>query len=356
MVEHSGIGTYIRGLMEGMASLPEAELRPRFVFVGPEKKLREYPVFETLGEFFDWDAPLYSLREQFSFPNIKDADAYHFPHYNVPLKLEGRWFVSIHDVIHLAFPGALDPFQRICARILMKHAANRAECVFTGSQTARRDLQKYLRLGSRTVRVIPHAVSETWQLLPDDEAAMLRKKSGLPYNYVLAVGSHKLHKHLEHLVQAFSRWPQRTAQGLTLVLCGVDESHLASFTRKVMSCNCDLFMLPYIPYQELAAVYQGARAVIFPSLYEGFGLPVLEAQRMGAPLIASNRTSIPEVAGEGALYFDPMSDVDLHRQLDAALHDQTIRDQIVAEGHKNEQRFHWVESARQVVRTYNACL
>ena len=359
MVRHSGIGTHIRGLAESMVGHGSGPDRVEFTFLGDPQLLREYPCFRDARGLVRASMPVYGVREQLMFPRVHDADAYHFPHYNVPFGLRRPFFVTVHDLIHLLFPEfvASRP-KRWLGRHVLLRAVRKALALFTVSERSRRDLVEVLGVAPERVVVVPNAVSETFRPLSPEAMELARSAMDLPQRFLLAVGINKPHKNLRFLVEAFCQWRRRAGSDMRLVLCGPrleDKGELLA-TAAEGEVAGHVIVLPYMDHRRMPALYQAAQALVFPSLYEGFGLPLLEAQRVGTPVIASSAASIPEVAGDGALYFDPGNREELIGRLDELAGDDTLRCSLRQRGFANEQRYRWDVAAQHVLDTYRRCL
>lgn len=376
MVHHSGIGTHIRGLAEGLHALrTESEpgdpsAPPPLAFLGDPELLGRYPFFRDAGPIHAWRAPIYSAAEQVAMPRVSRAAAWHFPHYSVPQILRPRrpFAVTIHDLIHLLFPEvAGSRAKRMAGRLLMESAVRRARAVLTVSECSRRDIARVLRVPEERILITPNAVHPSFQPVAPGEVGALRRTLGLPARYLLAVGIRKPHKNLEFLIETFLRWKKSRASGaggeLHLVLCGLRGEDQAALARLAAERGggegekAAVRFTPFLEHGQLPALYQGAEALVFPSLYEGFGLPVLEAQRIGVPVLATSASSVPEVGGEGALYFDPRSDEELMSRLDEFYDGgEELRRRLVTAGHANESRYCWQATARMVAGVYGSLL
>lgn len=359
MAEHSGIGTYIRGLCEALATDGGAPESFEFHFLGPPEILERYWFFSHWAPIRPVHAPLYGVKERLFFPKSEVYDAYHFPHYNVPWRLRRPFFVTIHDLIHLLYPEVLGSRAKwLYAAQLLRHAAKKATRILTVSEASKTDIINELEVPEEKIVVTPCAVSPHWQPRSDDEVERARAEFNLPSRFVLAVGINKPHKNFQFLIRAFAQWHKTASEHVQLALCGLsndDRAELRRFAAEQDASDCVHFV-GYLPHGSLPSLYQASEALIFPSTYEGFGLPVLEAQRLGVPVIASNASSIPEVAGYGALYFNPESPEELRARLDEFYEDDYLAQQLVAKGHANEQLFSWQNTARLTLETYAASL
>jgi alpha-1,3-rhamnosyl/mannosyltransferase len=357
MLHHSGIGVYLQGLMEGMAKLEDA---PRFLFYGPHEFRPEIP--ERLCELFILrNHQVYSLKEQFFFPeSLRFQPLFHAPHYNIPLRFRGRLVVTIHDLNHLVFPEYLPSlFHRCYARFMFREVAVRAAHVIVVSEYIRSEVQERLKISPDRITVIHEAVSETFRPVQDHERLKtFLREHGLPDQYLLAVGIHKPHKNFPFLLKSLGDLWKSKEIDIPLVIAGLDQEGL----RQLKSLAVENGLGPFVNLMgrfsrtDAPCLYAGSVALVFPSLYEGFGLPPLEAMKMDIPVLASKRPPMPEVAGNAALFFDPESPDEFKDAVLRLLSDPALRLDLIGKGRANLERFDWTKTARQTLEVYNKVL
>lgn len=359
MVHNSGIGTYIRGLNEAIIHGHPPGSRPDFLYLGDPRLLTDYEYFRSGGEIVPALMPIYSLREQLFFPQPAGAAFFHFPHYNVPRRLARPYMVTIHDLVHQKFPEVLDSRVKwAVSRAMLRHAARHALVIITASGSSRRDIADYCGVTESSIRIIYHAVAPSFRQVSLEDAESFRQDMRLPKRYLLAVGINKPHKNFPFLIEAFIDWTRRNGGGIDLVISGMNESDRQLLGRFIMERGCAdrVHLIPYVTCGKLSALYQAAEALVYPSLCEGFGIPIIEAQRVGTPVISSNTSSMPEVAGDGALYFNPRSKTEFHARLDEFFGDESARSGLVRRGYENEKRFCWGTAAALTLREYQRFL
>ena len=343
--------------MEGMALLQEA---PHFVFYGPSRFRADVP--ERLCELYVLrDHPIYSLREQFLFPEmLRHRSLFHSPHYNIPLRFRGKLVVNIHDLNHLLFPENLpSALHRLYARYMFKEAAIRAAHIITSSENTRKEIMKHLRVDPARVSVLPLAISERFQPCEDkEEIEDFQRENRLPGRYLFTIGINKPHKNFPFLVQTLARLWGSNKLDIPLVIGGMKKDGRKDLESLIEECRVadKVIFVHRLPYLELPKIYAGAEALIFPSRYEGFGLPPLEAMKTGVPVIASNRPPIPEVVGDAGIYFDPTSGEELSTALERVLYDSNLRSQLIQKGRQNLGRFSWIENAKRTCEIYRRVL
>src|SRR5204862_4676922 len=237
------------------------------------------------------------------------VDLFHAPHYVLPPLVPCKSVVTIHDCIHLMFPQYLP--NRLAlgyARASIAMAAKRATRVLTVSQSSKRDILRFVSTESDKITVIYNAYDERFGVEPrEEDVVRVRERYQLHDEFVLYAGNVKPHKNLERLIVAFDLVRTRGLDHLKLVLIGDEISRYSALRRAVHQHQLHKYVrfLGYLPEETLAVMYRLAGVFVFPSLYEGFGLPRLEAMASGTPVVTSNVSSLPEVAGNAAILVDP---------------------------------------------------
>lgn len=261
---------------------------------------------------------------------------YFSPGFNPPWPPRGSFVLTVHDLIPLRFGSS---FHRTYFHTLLRPALKRARRVLTVSEFSRREIAAWAGLPPEKVVVVGGGVGEAFR--PEGP------KGDLGFPYLLYVGAHKPHKNLERLVEAFAlaRLP-----GVRLALTGRPEEALL-LRAKAHGVEGRLVFLGLVPEEELPALYRGALALVFPSLYEGFGLPPLEAMACGTPVVASNRASIPEVVGDAGLLVDPYQVEALAEALRRVVEDEPLRAELRAKGLARSRLFSWDGVAERVKAT-----
>ncbi len=278
-------------------------------------------------------------------------DVLHSLGYVGPLAARCPHVVTIHDVNFLGHKGRRTAVGRRAFRFFVERTARDAERIITDSEFSGGEIVKHMNIPREKVEVIHLAGRE----IPEEhrsggEASAIAARIDRPY--VLAFSSLSAHKNIPRLISAFSRISQSVPHSLVLV------GHLPekSAAREAMqSADADrVIFTGFIPDREVDTLMRGASLFAFPSLYEGFGLPILDAQIAGIPVACSSAGSLPEVAGEGAVVFDPHSVDDMAGALRRCLTDATLRETLIASGMENARRFSWVRTARQTLDVYRA--
>ncbi len=347
MSHHTGIGRYIRGLVSAFGY----KNAWKYVFLG-NHELKDFPHVE----YVRFNAPIYSLQEQLTLPFAANrCNALHIPHYNVPVFWNKKLIVTIHDLIHLEFSKDLNPFAVTYAKTLLPIAVRKADAIIAVSEKTKTDLVTKLKVPPKKISVIYHGIDPVF--LSDGGRTVPEKKDA---PYFIYVGLIKSHKNLGVLLKAFVNLRKKTGMGnLRLRIIGTPDrkQRLVRQWLNTISAEPNITIETGLHDEALKSVYSNALALIFPSLYEGFGFPLLEAMACKIPIIAARATSIPEVLGEySGLYFDPQSESDLEHQMNKILSDNVLKDRLIREGSERLKLFNWNRAAKQTEEIYESVL
>jgi alpha-1,3-rhamnosyl/mannosyltransferase len=282
-------------------------------------------------------------------------DLFHAPHYTLPLRLPCPSVVTVHDLIHLLFREYLPhPLARHYARYMIGRAVREAAGVITVSWSTEGDIRKHFPEARSRISVIPNGVEQTFSPRPLPEVReWLSHSLDMKGAYLLFVGNPKKHKNLDLLMRAFARI-HSSYPGLELVVVGGGrEQHSELSDRaRALGIHSRTRLFGNVDRETLALLYSAASVFVFPSLYEGFGLPPLEAMSCGAPVAASSSSSIPEVLGPAAAYFSPENVDSLMTALCDLLDHPGKRERLARLGKKRSRLFSWEEAARQTMVLY----
>ena len=351
-----GIGTYIRNLLRQLA---RQDRQTEYVVLA---RPADCEALATLGENFravPETAGNYSIAEQIRVPlalRREGVTLFHAPHYVLPPLVMCRSVVTIHDCIHLMFPQYLP--NRIAltyARVSIGLASRRATRVLTVSESSKRDILRFVDIPAEKIDVIYNAYDERFGVEPrEEDVARVRERYQLHDPFVLYAGTVKPHKNVERLIEAFDLVRKHGLDDLKLVLIGDEISKYAALRRAVHSHQLHKYVrfLGYLPEETLAVMYRLASVFVFPSLYEGFGLPPLEAMASGTPVVTSNVSSLPEVAGDAAVLVDPYDSTSIAGGIERVLGDDALRRNLREKGLARAKQFSWETSVRRVREIY----
>lgn len=355
-----GIGTYVRNLVSEYARQPGDDT---FVLIcRPD----DIPFVRGLGPRFEpWPdrSANYSLREQLTVPlDLRRAkvDLFHAPHYVVSPLTTCPVVVTIHDCIHLRFPQYLpNRIAHVYARTFMTIGARRARRIITVSQASKDDIRHYLGVLADRIEVIHNGLDERFLTPPHDDAlARVRQRFLLNAPFILYAGNIKPHKNVDRLIDAFAQLRRDGHQDLKLLIIGDELSQYPGLRRLVHRhhLHAHVRFFGFVPESTLAALYRLASIFVFPSLFEGFGFPPLEAMASGTPVITSNVSSLPEVVGDAAVLVDPLDSGAIADAMARVLTDTTLRRELIARGYARAKTFSWSEAAARTRAVYDTVL
>jgi glycosyltransferase involved in cell wall biosynthesis len=351
-----GIGTYIRNLLRYLARLDD---RTEYVLLCQPADVAGMNELGANFKAVPVNAANYSISEQWRIPMAirrEQVTLFHAPHYVLPPLVRCRSVVTIHDVIHLMFPDYLpNRLALTYARKSITMAARRATRVMTVSESSKRDILRFVDIPADKIDVIYNAYDERFGVEPSEEQVVrVRERYQLHDEFILYAGNVKPHKNLERLIQAFHLVRARGLSHLKLVLIGDDISRYASLRRAVHHYQLHKYVrfLGYLHEETLAVMYRLAGLFVFPSLYEGFGLPPLEAMASGTPVVTSNVSSLPEVAGDAAVLVDPYKPEAIAGGIYQVLTNEELRRDLRQRGLARARQFSWQDSIRRVREIY----
>ncbi len=352
-----GIGTYIQNLIKYLLELDKQN--QYFLFFNHQDIQNfSYPK-EQVVKLID-NSPKYSIREHFSLSHQAqkyDLQLFHEPHYTLPYFLKCKKVVSIHDLIHLKFPQSL-PHRRayIYAKFMIGQALKKADKILVGSENSKNDIIEMFKTRAGKIAVIFYGVDEIFKPIKDQNLLEnFKNKYKLPDKFVLYSGSIRRHKNLENALRAYALLKDKSYH---LVLAGVglqNQKQLEPILKELKIEN-NVKIMPFLDYAELVLLYNSAEVLFFPTLYEGFGLPVLEALACGIPVISSNNSSIVEVSAEAAILVDPLNLKEMADVLEKVLAETSLRQRMIALGLERAKIFSWEKTAQATLRVYQELL
>lgn len=351
-----GIGTYVRNLVHWLSKLDDDNV---YVLLCRREDVDFLaslgPRFEPLPE----RAGNYSIREQLSVPlalSRARAELFHAPHYVVSPLTRCPFLVTIHDCIHLRFPQYL-PHQLAhrYARTMMQMSARRSRRILTVSEASKQDIMAYLRVDAARIEVIANALDERLATPPTEaEVARVRDRYQLDAPFILYTGNIKPHKNVERLIEAYAIMRREGLVEAKLLIIGDDISKYPNLRRLVHrhQLHPHVRFFGFVSDEMLAILYRLATVFVFPSLYEGFGLPPLEAMAAGTPVITSNVSSLPEVVGDAAILIDPLDTGAIAAAMARVIGDSELRADLVRRGHERVKAFSWERSVTRIRDVY----
>jgi alpha-1,3-rhamnosyl/mannosyltransferase len=355
---YPGIGRYTTGLARALADDPHA--RGVMLLHGPCPDAR-LPLSVLPG--IVCRASPFDLRQQWEVRRTlrqSGARLYHSPYYLMPFAPGVRTVVTCYDLIPLTVPGLFGPGRRLAFRVAHALAFRAASAIIVPSRSTRDDVSRLFPTHATKVEVVPIG----WEFPPAPAGADdrdLRRRLGVPDEFVLSVGSNKPHKNLRVLVEAWSQVTERARDGaapLPLVLAGPRDARFdeGGAAADALRRAGRLLSVGAVPDAALAALYRGATLFVFPSIAEGFGLPVIEAMGHGAPVVCSRIRPLLELTGGAAALFDPNDAGALATLLERMLASPADRDRLSEAGLARAAAFTWERAARMTTTLYGRIL
>ncbi len=359
MGEVTGVGRYLRNLLREMAGLdPDLSLRLYLDREGrdgledlPRVERRALPGRRGMNVFRWTHQALPRMLRREPVPLV------HFPFYTLPFRLHCPAVVTIHDITFSLHPEWFPWRSRIAFTAVAPGSARRAAHVLTVSECSRRDLVERYALDPARVTAVPLAADPAFRPRAAGEVAEVGRRYGLRSPYLIHLGSLHPRRNLERLLDALAGLGRESGE-VTLALAGRVERPYRSVEPLIRSRGLRdrVLHLGYAPDRDLPALVSGARALVYPSLYEGFGLPILEAMACGTPVLTSNVSALPETAGDAALLVDPRSTEEIARGIRSLLGDDRLRERLRRAGLERAGRFSWRRTAEATLRVYRLAL
>lgn len=296
---------------------------------------------------YSWEQgalPIQLMREK--------PDLLHSLGYVVPLAARGPQVVTVHDVNYLGHKGWRTGVGRRAFRFFAERTVKRADRIIAVSEFSKSEIVRHMDVPAEKVSVVHSAGRDAWA-----EPGKMRGENDLVRSftrpYIMAFSALSAHKNIGRLIEAFGKIAPSVEHDLVLV------GHMpvkSAVRAELEAAGGDerIHFTGYVPDEDVAALMQNASLFAFPSLYEGFGLPLLDAQNAGVPVICSSAGALPEIAGEGAVLFDPLSVDDMVNAMQRVLLDSDLRAQLVTAGYANARTFSWDTTARETLDIYTA--
>ncbi len=354
--ERAGIGRYARELIRALARLDHAN---RYILFVPRNAHDDLLVHDWPSNFSIVRAPLSERylaalwhRARVPLPVealIGSVDIFYSPDFLLPPTRARRTLVTVHDLSYVRVPECFpDPLKTYLNRAV-PHAVERADLILADAVSTARDLEEVYRIAPEKIRVLYSGVNPRFCAdVSEREQARVREKYHLHGPYLLSVSTIQPRKNYTRLIQAFSNLSISDHQ---LVIVGSRGWMFDEIFRTVERLNLQerVTFPEFVADNDLPALYTMAALFVYPSLYEGFGLPVAEAMACGAPVVCSSASSIPEVAGDAALYFDPRNVDAMTNAMAQALADEPLREDLRTKGFLQVKQFSWEQAAEQLL-------
>lgn len=358
-----GIGTYLRNILEQLARQDDGT---EYSLIGSRRHFDELGPLPENFTLLPYDAEPGSFRTHVHLPIVLEnhrIDLLHMPWFYAPAMVPCRLVITMHDLTEIAAPSVgTSPVVRSGRLWFARRALDRADRILAVSQSAKRELERVFGVPGAKIEVIYNAVDERFfsEPLPSDADRILERHA-VSGPYILYAGNVRPQKNLARLIEAFAVVKDELRDdleyhNLKLLVIGDSLAPHPDLRRAVVRARLreDVRFLGFVPFAALRAFYAKARAFVFPSLYEGFGLPPLEAMANGTPVLASDASAIPEVLGDAALFVNAENVFDLARGIRQILTEDVLREALIRRGYAMVHRYSWARSAAQVRAVYES--
>jgi glycosyltransferase involved in cell wall biosynthesis len=358
-----GVGTYIRNVVRGLARL---DLENQYFLIGDSERVREIgdlpPNFEAvpvqshetiIGEYADFRRQIKRHR----------CDFVHVPHLlAMPQYMLCPYVVTVHDLLDYMYrTGNGGSLRRMLHFEFTRRVLHGAARIFAVSNFTKNDVQRLFEIPSAKIEVVYNALDDRFRLGHATEAdrQFISERYQVNYPFILYAGRISPHKNVVRIIEAFSALKIELGKedlfpDLKLIIIGDDLSSHPDLRRTVIRSGVqnDVRFLGFVPIDVLRIFYDTAKVFVFPSLYEGFGLPPLEAMAHGTPVVTSNTSSLPEVVGNAAVLVNPENVFEIMRAVHRVLVDQPLRERLKQRGYEQAERYSWDASVHRILQVY----
>ena len=366
----TGVGRHVYELVNGLA---EIDTNNNYIIFLRKSEYNKFKLpssnFTKVVSYY----PHYSFGEQISFCKrlyYHDLDLMIFPQFNVPLLYRRPYMVTIYDLTLHFFKGKKkrDIISRIAYKLVMNNAVRNAKHCFAVSENTKKDMIKYLKLSSKKITVAYNGISDTFNRLSKAELSEKNKKEfvkkyDLPNEYLLFLGVNKDHKNLSMLAEAFYLLLQDTknksiTKNINLVIAGPKDKVYTDLDKKIdkYSLQNRICLLGLFPEEDISKLMCFSKGFVFPSLYEGFGIPPVEAMKCGVPVASSNTSSLPEACGDAAIYFNPKDSKSIKEALVVLLSNKKITEANIKKGLLQYKKFKWLDMVKVMHKKHQSFL
>jgi glycosyltransferase involved in cell wall biosynthesis len=360
-----GLGTYIRNIVNQLARLDDGA---RYLLIGQRRHLAEFDALPGNFELLEYPYAPGTFRTHLHLPWLlrqHRVDILHMPWFYAPAIVPARLMITVHDLSDVLAPSTAASLPVQAGRLFFaRRALVRADHIFAVSRSSKRELARSFGIPEAKISVVYNAVDERFLIEPPPaDADRILERHAVNSPFVLYAGNIKPQKNLPRLIEAFAVAKAELGEHpefaqLKLLVIGEALERHADLRRAVLRARVreDVRFLGFVPRSVLRAFYARARAFLFPSLYEGFGLPPLEAMAHGTPVLTSNVSSMPEVFDEAALLVNPENVFEIARGIRQILTDVPLRETLIRRGHERVRSYSWETAAALVREAYGGVL
>ena len=338
-----------KGIIYGRETFKSLELKNELGLNILHKKIPYYS-YEGIKNKVFWSFFPFKINKFFE----DKVDIYHCFYTNIPSKISSKLIITVHDIIPILYP-ELCPNKIDKEKYLndLKKKCLKANLIITVSEYSKQDIINYLGIEASKIRIVPPGIDlKNYDLVEEKEISRVKEKYDLNDKFILFLGALEPKKNIINIIKGFER---ANLKNIKLVIAGGKGWKYEEIfeTYKNSSYKKNIQMLDYIAEEDKIALYKGAELFIFPSLYEGFGMPVLEAMASGIPVITSNISSLPEVAGKAAILVNPYDIVEIAKAIKNVIKNDKLKKEMIEKGLKQARKFTWENSVKKLEKIYS---
>ena len=358
-----GHGTYVRNIINQFA---RTDSKTEYLLIGQQIHLQQLDPLPGNFKLLEFNAPPGSFQTHFQLPFLlrkRDVDLLHMPWFYAPAIVMSRLVITVHDLTDVLMPPPGVPEIMQAGRLFFaRRALARADRILAVSHSSKRELARVFGVPETKIEVVYNALDERFSREPmPSDADRILERHAVTDPFVLYAGNIKPQKNLPRLIEAFAIVKSELGDhpeyaNLKLLLIGDSAQEHSDLRRAVLRSRLqgDVRFLGFVPHAVLRVFYSRARAFLFPSLYEGFGLPPLEAMAHGAPVLTSTVSSLPEVFAQAALLVNPENVFEIARGIKQILTEEDLRDTLIRRGYDLVRKYSWERSAAEVRDIYES--
>ena len=353
----TGVGWYIFNIVKGLIQNNKNDYIAEFINFMNRHNVEEqvnYDIEIKQNKFIPYK--VYNILTQklnisHNFLLGTKSDIYHFFNFTIPKNIKGKVIITIYDTVFFSAPETMGDMKAISE---YKYAAERSDLIITISKSAKSDIIKHFNIDEKKIRIVSPGIDlqKYSYNYTDMELESIRKKYNLPQKYILYLGTIEPRKNIERIVKAFKKYKKEVSDDLKLVIVGKKGWKYDNIMKLIESMETDIIITGYIDEDDKIPIYKLAQIFVFPSLYEGFGMPVLEAMASGTPVITSNTSSLPEVAGDAGILVDALNENEIFEAYRKILSDKKLQMEMIQKGLEQAKKFEWKRSVEILEKVY----
>ena len=364
--KQTGLGRYIINLIK---SLLEIDKKNQYTIYVNSRLKRDHPLFHLKRDNLSLRSTKIkevSVSQQLLVPfivNNKEYDIYHYPNFDLPIGVSHKSVFTIHDLTYIKHKNLYSNgkfLKNFYTKWIIDLSIRKAKKIIAVSESTKKDILEIYNPPENKIKVIHEGLDYSFSVNGSGTktTSILTNKSfnSKAHNFFLFIGERRPHKNLPRLIKAFSHFKNKIKSDYKLIIAGKPYAQYSEPEKVTKQLNLadDVIFLGYVEDKEIQALYKDSSCFIFPSIYEGFGLPLLEAMACGVPIITSNISSMPEVVGRAAITIDPYNIIEISSAMEKIHFDNSIRQNMIKLGFERIKEFSWQKSAEQTLLLYES--